>query len=50
MTTQLPFPVPDQRAHYFVSQYADMHQLVEDLVVPDGVPNSSTTDGRSATG
>jgi hypothetical protein len=42
-TQQLPFPVPDQRARYFVSEYADMHQLVEDLVVPDGVPESAAT-------
>jgi hypothetical protein len=27
-TQQLPFSVPDQRAHYFLSQYPDMHQLV----------------------
>jgi hypothetical protein len=28
-------PVPDERAHYFVDSYADMHDLVEDLVVPE---------------
>ncbi|WP_331756402.1 hypothetical protein [Streptomyces sp. NBC_01568] len=44
MTTQRPpFPVPDERAHYFVGQYADMHDLVEDLVVPDGVPEAAAT-------
>ncbi|WP_322872090.1 hypothetical protein [Streptomyces goshikiensis] len=49
MTTQrLPFPVPDERAHYFVSQYADMHDLVEDLVVPDAVPEAAATVLRTA--
>jgi hypothetical protein len=42
-TQRLPFPVPDQRAHYFVDSYADMHDLVEDLVVPDGVPEAAAT-------
>lgn len=49
MTTQrLPFPVPDERAHYFVGQYADRHDLVEDLVVPDGVPEAAATVLRTA--
>ncbi|KPC80628.1 hypothetical protein [Streptomyces sp. NRRL S-4] len=49
MTTQrLPFPVPDERAQYFVGQYADMHDLVEDLVVPDGVPEAAATVLRTA--
>lgn len=49
MTTQrLPFPVPDDRAHYFVGQYADMHDLVEDLVVPDGFPETAATVLRTA--
>ncbi|MEU3721495.1 hypothetical protein [Streptomyces sp. NPDC031705] len=49
MTTQrLPFPVPDERAHYFVGQYADMHDLVEDLVVPAGVPEAAATILRTA--
>ncbi|MFF7183332.1 hypothetical protein [Streptomyces sp. NPDC008121] len=49
MTTQrLPFPVPDERAHYFVRQYADMHDLVEDLVVPDGIPEAPATVLRMA--
>ncbi|MET7458479.1 hypothetical protein ABZT03_43055, partial [Streptomyces sp. NPDC005574] len=49
MTTQrLPFPVPDDRAHYFVTCYADMHDLVEDLVVPDGVPEAAATVLRTA--
>ncbi|MCX5078593.1 hypothetical protein OHA84_37215 [Streptomyces sp. NBC_00513] len=49
MTTQrLPFPIPDERAHYFVGQYADMHDLVEDLVVPDGVPEAAATVLRTA--
>ncbi|WP_432043484.1 hypothetical protein [Streptomyces cadmiisoli] len=49
MTTQrLPFPVPDERAHLFVDSYADMHDLVEDLVVPDGVPEAAATVLRTA--
>ncbi|MFD3565466.1 hypothetical protein ACFWVU_38250 [Streptomyces sp. NPDC058686] len=49
MTTQrLPFPVPDERAHYFVTCYADMHDLMEDLVVPDGVPEAAATVLRTA--
>lgn len=42
MTTQrLPFPVPDERAHLFVGSYADMHELVEDLVVPVDAPKAA---------
>jgi hypothetical protein len=49
MTTQrLPFPVPDERAHLFVDSYADMHDLVEDLVVPAGVPEAAATGLRTA--
>ncbi|MER5853596.1 hypothetical protein ABT126_43525 [Streptomyces sp. NPDC002012] len=49
MTTQrLPFPVPDERAHNFVNSYADMHDLVEDLVVPTGVPEAAATVLRTA--
>lgn len=47
-TQQLPFPVPDERAHYFFGQYADMHALVEHLVVPDGIPASAATVLRTA--
>ncbi|MFF0067000.1 hypothetical protein ACFYRC_36955, partial [Streptomyces sp. NPDC005279] len=44
MTThRLPFPVPDEGAHLFVDSYADMHDLVEDLVVPTGVPEAAAT-------
>lgn len=49
MTTQrLPVPVPDMRAHLFVGSYADMHDLVEDLVVPTGVPEAAATVLRTA--
>lgn len=49
MTTQhLPWPVPDPRAHYFVGQYADMHRLVDDLIVPDEVPAAAATVLRTA--
>ena len=44
----LPFPVPDSRAYFFVGQYADMHQFVEDLVVPDELPAAPATVLRTA--
>ncbi|MFC8596692.1 hypothetical protein [Streptomyces atroolivaceus] len=47
-TQRLPFPVPDERTHHFVDSYADMHDLVEDLVVPDGVPEAAATVLRTA--
>lgn len=47
-TQQLPFPVPDERAHHFVGSYADMHGLVAALVVPDGVPDAAATVLRTA--
>jgi hypothetical protein len=43
VTQHLPWPVADPRAHYFVSQYADMHALVEDLVVPEGAPPAAVS-------
>ncbi|MFV0131623.1 hypothetical protein ACLGI4_28680 [Streptomyces sp. HMX112] len=49
MTAQrLPFPVPDECAHYFVASYADMHDLVEDLIVPADVPEAAATVLRAA--
>jgi hypothetical protein len=49
MTPQrLPFPIPDERAQLFVDSYADMHDLVEDLVVPTGVPEAAATVLRTA--
>ncbi|MFF2864817.1 hypothetical protein ACFVSX_33650 [Streptomyces rubiginosohelvolus] len=39
----LPFPVPDPRAHHFVTQYADMHDVVAGLTVPSGIPQSAAT-------
>ncbi|MEV0696152.1 hypothetical protein [Streptomyces sp. NPDC050388] len=47
-TPRLPFPVPDERAHLFVDSYADMHDLVEDLVVPAGAPEAAATVLRTA--
>lgn len=47
-TQRLPFPVPDGRSHYFVGQYADMHDIVEHLVVPDGIPEAAATVLRTA--
>ncbi|MGW1658964.1 hypothetical protein [Streptomyces atratus] len=40
---RLPFPVPDPRAHHFVTQYADMHDVVAGLTVPSGIPQSAAT-------
>ncbi|MFJ4799131.1 DUF4145 domain-containing protein [Kitasatospora purpeofusca] len=34
----LPWPVPDPRAHHFVTHYSDMHDLVADLVAPEHAP------------
>ncbi|MGW0418219.1 hypothetical protein [Streptomyces sp. NPDC003015] len=49
MTTRwLAFPVPDERARLLVDSYADMHDLVENLVVPDGVPGAAVTVLRTA--
>lgn len=39
----LPFPVPDPRAHHFVTQYADMHDIVAGLTVPSGIPQPAAT-------
>ncbi|MFE9927274.1 hypothetical protein ACFYQA_38935 [Streptomyces sp. NPDC005774] len=39
----LPFPMPDPRAHHFVTQYADMHDIVAGLTVPSGIPQSAAT-------
>ncbi|MET8621685.1 MULTISPECIES: hypothetical protein [Streptomyces] len=35
---QLPWPVPDPRARYFVADYAQMHDLVADPVPPVHAP------------
>ncbi|MCX0247893.1 DUF7380 domain-containing protein [Streptomyces drozdowiczii] len=40
---RLPFPVPDTRAHHFVTQYADMHDVVAGLAVPSGIPQPAAT-------
>lgn len=42
-TKRLSCPVPDERAHLFVDSCADVHDLVEDLVVPVGVPEAAAT-------
>ncbi|MEE1751247.1 hypothetical protein [Streptomyces sp. SP18CS02] len=47
-TQRLPFPVPDERAHYFVHSYADLHDVVEVRVVPVGVPEAAATVLRTA--
>ncbi|WP_340555924.1 DUF7380 domain-containing protein [Streptomyces sp. GSL17-111] len=39
----LPFPVPDPRAHHFVTQYADMHDIVARLTLPPGIPQPAAT-------
>ncbi|MEU1552189.1 hypothetical protein ABZ517_05630 [Streptomyces scabiei] len=40
---ELPWPVPDQRFRHFVGDFADMHDLVRDLVIPDGLPSSTVS-------
>ena len=38
-TPELPWPVPDDRSQLLMAnQFADMHGLVRDLVIPPGLP------------
>ncbi|MGC5042444.1 hypothetical protein ACLQ16_03905 [Streptomyces albidoflavus] len=38
---ELPWPQPDQRFRHWASQFADMHDLVRDLVIPSGLPQAA---------
>ncbi|MFF4626858.1 hypothetical protein [Streptomyces griseorubiginosus] len=40
-TSELPWPVPDERFRHWASQFADMHDLVRGLVIPSGVPQAA---------
>ncbi|WP_176710335.1 DUF4145 domain-containing protein [Streptomyces sp. Wb2n-11] len=39
----LPWPTPDPRARHWASTYADMHTIVEDLVIPGGAPPAAVS-------
>ncbi|NIY68082.1 hypothetical protein [Streptomyces malaysiensis] len=38
---ELPWPVPDERFRHWAGQFADMHDLVRDLVIPPGLPQAA---------
>lgn len=40
-TAELPWPVPDERFRHWAGQFADMHDLVRDLVIPSGLPQAA---------
>ncbi|MFJ4739114.1 hypothetical protein [Streptomyces sp. NPDC088775] len=40
-TAELPWPVPDERFRHWAGQFADMHDLVRDLVIPPGLPQAA---------
>ncbi|NUL24932.1 hypothetical protein [Streptomyces lunaelactis] len=40
-TRELPWPVPDERFRHWAGQFADMHDLVRDLVIPPGLPQAA---------
>ncbi|MFE2157059.1 hypothetical protein ACFW9M_04510 [Streptomyces lydicus] len=40
-TLELPWPIPDERFRHWAGQFADMHDLVRDLVVPPGLPQAA---------
>ncbi|MFC9498403.1 hypothetical protein [Streptomyces sp. NPDC056982] len=40
-TLELPWPVPDTRSPLLADQFADMHDLVRDLVIPPGLPQAA---------
>ena len=40
-TSELPWPVPDERFRHWAGQFADMHDLVRDLVIPSGLPQAA---------
>ncbi|MFB6705757.1 hypothetical protein ACFCW6_13695 [Streptomyces sp. NPDC056333] len=40
-TPELPWPVPDERFRHWAGQFADMHHLVRDLVIPLGLPQAA---------
>ncbi|WP_406153145.1 hypothetical protein OG217_05505 [Streptomyces sp. NBC_01023] len=38
---ELPWPVPDVRFRHWAGQFADMHDLVRDLVIPPSLPQAA---------
>ncbi|MFJ9722939.1 hypothetical protein ACIRP3_09290 [Streptomyces sp. NPDC101209] len=40
-TPELPWPVPDERFRHWASHFADMHDLVRDLVIPCRLPQAA---------
>ncbi|MGW3763070.1 hypothetical protein [Streptomyces sp. NPDC005131] len=40
-TAELPWPVPDERFRHWAGQFADMNELVRDLVIPAGLPQAA---------
>ncbi|MDX3803117.1 hypothetical protein [Streptomyces sp. AK04-3B] len=40
-TPELPWPVPDSRFRHWAGEFADMHDLVRDLVLPPGLPEAA---------
>ncbi|WP_328749358.1 MULTISPECIES: hypothetical protein [unclassified Streptomyces] len=43
-TPELPWPVPDERSQLLMaSQFADMHDVVRDLVIPPGLPQAAVS-------
>jgi hypothetical protein len=40
-STELPWPVPDPRARLYASEFANMHQLVRPLEIPDAIPTNT---------
>lgn len=40
-TAEMPWPVPDERFRHWASQFADMHDLVRDLLIPPGLPQAA---------
>lgn len=40
---ELPWPVPDTRSPLMAGQFADMHDLVRDLVIPPELPQAAVS-------
>lgn len=40
---RLPWPIADPRSPLWGGSYADMHAIVAQLVIPDGLPQRATS-------
>ncbi|MFJ3145948.1 hypothetical protein ACIPJM_26315 [Streptomyces halstedii] len=40
-TTEMPWPIPDERFRHWAIQFSDMHDIVRDLVIPPGLPQGA---------